>query len=115
MVELTLDHAHDNEVARVSDRGERFTQRVELFNWWGDKHSAVWKGRESGLMDRFALGFGITFFIPKTGGIDAVLSECPGHTRDSLSWKTLQLYFPTEAAAADLPRSRVGRRSTRNP
>ncbi len=35
VVELALDHAHDNEVARAYDRGERFTQRVELFNWWG--------------------------------------------------------------------------------
>jgi integrase len=35
VVELALDHAHDNEVARAYDRGERFSQRVELFNWWG--------------------------------------------------------------------------------
>jgi len=35
VVELALDHAHDNEVARAYDRGERFVQRVELFNWWG--------------------------------------------------------------------------------
>ena len=35
VVELALDHAHDNEVARAYDRGERFTQRVELLNWWG--------------------------------------------------------------------------------
>ncbi len=34
VVELALDHAHDNEVGRAYDRGERFTRRVELFNWW---------------------------------------------------------------------------------
>ena len=37
VVELALDHAHDNEVARAYDRGERFTQRVELFKWWGEQ------------------------------------------------------------------------------
>ena len=36
-----LDHAHDNEVARAYDRGERFTQRVQLFNWWGEKLAAA--------------------------------------------------------------------------
>jgi len=35
VVELSLDHAHDNDVARAYDRGERFVQRVELFDWWG--------------------------------------------------------------------------------
>lgn len=35
VVELALDHAHDNAVARAYDRGERFDQRVELFKWWG--------------------------------------------------------------------------------
>lgn len=35
VVELALDHAHDNEVARAYDRGERFDERVKLFNWWG--------------------------------------------------------------------------------
>lgn len=37
VVELVLDHAHDNEVARAYDRGGRFTQRVQLFNWWGEQ------------------------------------------------------------------------------
>lgn len=37
VVELALDHAHDNEVARSYDRGERFIQRIELFNWWGEQ------------------------------------------------------------------------------
>lgn len=37
VVELALDHAHDDEVARAYDRGERFSQRIELFNWWGNQ------------------------------------------------------------------------------
>ena len=44
VVELALDHAHDNEVARAYDRGERFTQRVELFNWWGEQLTAAQHG-----------------------------------------------------------------------
>lgn len=40
VVELALDHAHDNDVARAYDRGERFTQRVQLFNWWGEQLAA---------------------------------------------------------------------------
>jgi integrase len=44
VVELALDHAHDNEVARAYDRGERFTQRVELFNWWGEQLVAAQRG-----------------------------------------------------------------------
>ena len=44
VVELALDHTHDNEVARAYDRGERFTQRVELFNWWGQQLSAAQHG-----------------------------------------------------------------------
>lgn len=35
VVELALDHAHDNEIARAYDRGERFAQRIELYDWWG--------------------------------------------------------------------------------
>ena len=34
-MELALDHAHDNEVARAYDRGERFDQRIDLYKWWG--------------------------------------------------------------------------------
>ena len=40
-VELALDHAHDNEVARAYDRGERFEQRVELLDWWGKQLAAA--------------------------------------------------------------------------
>lgn len=41
MVELALDHAHDNEVARAYDRGERFDERVKLFQWWGKQLAAA--------------------------------------------------------------------------
>jgi integrase len=34
VVELALDHTHDNEVARAYDRGERLEGRIELANWW---------------------------------------------------------------------------------
>jgi integrase len=35
VVELTLDHIHDNAVARAYDRGERLIERVRLMRWWG--------------------------------------------------------------------------------
>ena len=35
VVHLASDREHDCEVALAYDRGERFDQRVELFNWWG--------------------------------------------------------------------------------
>jgi len=35
VVELALDHAHDNEVVRAYDRGERFEKRISLYQWWG--------------------------------------------------------------------------------
>lgn len=44
VVELALDHAHDNEVARAYDRGERFDERVKLFQWWGKQLSAAQRG-----------------------------------------------------------------------
>lgn len=34
VVELTLDHVHDNAVARAYDRGERWVERVRLMEWW---------------------------------------------------------------------------------
>lgn len=46
VVELALDHAHDNQVARAYDRGERFTQRVELFNWWGEQLATAQRGEK---------------------------------------------------------------------
>lgn len=44
VVELALDHAHDNEVARAYDRGERFDDRVKLFQWWGKQLAAAQRG-----------------------------------------------------------------------
>ena len=44
VVELALDHAHDDEVARAYDRGERFVQRIELYNWWGQWLSSAQAG-----------------------------------------------------------------------
>lgn len=44
VVELALDHAHDNEVARAYDRGERFDERVKLFDWWGKQLTAAQRG-----------------------------------------------------------------------
>lgn len=44
VMELALDHAHDNEVARAYDRSERFDDRVKLFNWWGKQLAAAQRG-----------------------------------------------------------------------
>ena len=44
VVELALDHAHDNEVARAYDRGERFDDRIKLFQWWGRQLAAAQRG-----------------------------------------------------------------------
>jgi integrase len=34
VVELTLDHIHDNAVARAYDRGQRLIERRQLMDWW---------------------------------------------------------------------------------
>jgi integrase len=34
VVELALDHIHDNDVVRAYDRGERLEQRIRLMRWW---------------------------------------------------------------------------------
>ncbi len=34
VVELALDHIHDNDVVRAYDRGERLEQRIRLMAWW---------------------------------------------------------------------------------
>lgn len=44
VVELALDHAHDNDVARAYDRGERYIQRVELYKWWGKELESAQRG-----------------------------------------------------------------------
>jgi hypothetical protein len=43
-VELALDHAHDNEVARAYDRGERFDDRIKLFT--GGENSSPLRSME---------------------------------------------------------------------
>ena len=37
VVEMTLDHVHDNETVRAYDRGERLIERIRLMNWWGEQ------------------------------------------------------------------------------
>jgi integrase len=37
VVQIALDHVHDNDVVRAYDRGERLEQRVKLAAWWGAK------------------------------------------------------------------------------
>jgi integrase len=44
IVELTLDHVHDNEVARAYDRGERMEQRKKLMHWWAERLVAAQSG-----------------------------------------------------------------------
>jgi len=46
VVELALDHLHDNEVVRAYDRGERLNQRVLLMRWWGDQLERVERGAD---------------------------------------------------------------------
>lgn len=46
VVELVLDHIHDNDVARAYDRGERLQQRIKLMNWWGDELQRAQRGAD---------------------------------------------------------------------
>ena len=46
IVELTLDHIHDNEVARAYDRGERLQQRIELAVWWDKQLAQAERGAD---------------------------------------------------------------------
>ena len=46
VVELTLDHVHDNEVARAYDRGGRLNERAKLMAWWDASLLAAQEGRE---------------------------------------------------------------------
>lgn len=46
VVELALDHIHDNEIARAYDRGERLVQRVKLMNWWDAQLSQAERGAD---------------------------------------------------------------------
>jgi integrase len=44
VVELTLDHVHDNATARAYDRGERLAERVKLMYWWDSQLTAAQHG-----------------------------------------------------------------------
>ena len=46
VVELTLDHIHDNEVVRAYDRGERLEQRMKLMNWWDAQLAQAQRGAD---------------------------------------------------------------------
>lgn len=44
VVELALDHVHDNDVVRAYDRGERLEQRIKLMTWWGEQLAQAQRG-----------------------------------------------------------------------
>ncbi|HEX2332336.1 MAG TPA: integrase arm-type DNA-binding domain-containing protein [Burkholderiales bacterium] len=46
VVELALDHIHDNDVVRAYDRGERLQQRIKLMTWWGEQLSQAQRGAD---------------------------------------------------------------------
>ena len=46
VVELTLDHVADTDVARAYDRGERLTQRLKLMTWWGEQLTRMQRGAD---------------------------------------------------------------------
>jgi integrase len=46
VVELALDHVHDNDVARAYDRGERLVERIRLMEWWGTELLRAEQGAE---------------------------------------------------------------------
>ncbi|HEX4332599.1 MAG TPA: integrase arm-type DNA-binding domain-containing protein [Usitatibacter sp.] len=46
VVELALDHIHDNDVVRAYDRGERLQQRIKLMNWWDAQLAHAQRGAE---------------------------------------------------------------------
>ena len=46
VVELALDHIHDNDVVRAYDRGERLEQRIQLMTWWDGQLSRAQRGAD---------------------------------------------------------------------
>jgi integrase len=46
VVELALDHVHDNDVVRAYDRGERLQDRVRLMMWWDEQLSRTVRGAD---------------------------------------------------------------------
>ena len=45
-VELALDHIHDNDVARVYDRGERLKERIRMAHWWDAELAQAERGAD---------------------------------------------------------------------
>jgi integrase len=54
VVELALDHIHDNEVVRAYDRGERLEQRIKLMTWWDEQLSTAERGADVVVLKRRA-------------------------------------------------------------
>jgi integrase len=46
VVELALDHIHDNDVVRAYDRGERLEQRIKLMAWWDAELTRAERGAD---------------------------------------------------------------------
>lgn len=46
VVELALDHIHDNEVVRAYDRGERMEKRIRLMTWWDEQLARAQRGAD---------------------------------------------------------------------
>lgn len=46
VVELALDHIHDNAVVLAYDRGERLQKRVKLARWWGEQLDHAQRGAD---------------------------------------------------------------------
>lgn len=51
VVELTLDHVHDNQTARAYDRGERWAERCKLMAWWNAELNTAQYGEVEGVRD----------------------------------------------------------------
>lgn len=56
VVELALDHIHDNEVVRAYDRGERLVERRKLVYWWDSQLTAAQHGGDVLPIGRKAAG-----------------------------------------------------------
>ncbi|MEW6434136.1 MAG: integrase arm-type DNA-binding domain-containing protein [Myxococcota bacterium] len=46
VVEMALDHVHDNDVVRAYDRGERLPERVRLAAWWNEQLAKAQRGEQ---------------------------------------------------------------------
>jgi len=54
VVELALDHVHDNKVVLAYDRGERLEQRRKLAVWWDEQFTRAQRGGDVVLLKRTA-------------------------------------------------------------